>query len=73
MNAPDPLPRRSWLREVGRYLILGGLGLLVVKLVLRDGGACPRVVPDCPTCALWSHCRLPRARQARSRTREVTR
>jgi hypothetical protein len=72
INIPDPLPRRSWLRGVARYLILGGLGLLVGKLVLRDGGACPRIVPDCPACALWSHCRLPRAGQVRNRARGVT-
>ena len=63
--------RRGWLIALGRYLAVGGIGLLSWNLVSRSPSSCVRFTLPCQDCSLLAACRLPRARSAQ-RQRETT-
>ena len=67
-------PRRSWLITTGRYLALGGIGLLGWSLGRRSVSGCPQLSLPCQECAVLAHCSLPRAQAAQQQPQptEVT-
>ena len=62
------LPRRHWLIATARYATLGGVGLLVWKLIARPGQICLRATSPCQECQLLARCSLPKAQQERDKT-----
>ncbi|MBN1820271.1 MAG: hypothetical protein JXR31_11745 [Prolixibacteraceae bacterium] len=67
------MERREFVKNSGRWVILGGIGIITAILAINHqiaGAAECKVSPVCKGCQKFTHCNLPQAEKQRENGKE---